>query len=134
VSFFVQVFDLYQGSYEKYLESQLLLLNEKSSGLAQLTIEPTLAQVLNASSFNLVKPLDALTNSLVSPLFYGIQSISASNQQGHVTLAGVRVRENLPGNWTLQCGVDGVMMETPVRKLFHSFFVSKGCRVTCVIW
>jgi hypothetical protein len=93
----------------------LLLLNEKSTGLAQLTIEPVLAKVLNSSSFKLVKPLDALSNSLVSPLFYGIQSTVLSNQQGLVTLSGVHVNQNLPGKWTLQCGVDGAMMETPVN-------------------
>jgi hypothetical protein len=113
---------LYQGSNEKYLESQLLLLNEMNSGLSQLTTEPSLAKVLNASSFKPVKPLDALTNSLVSPLFYGIQSSATSNEQGRVTISGVHVTNNLPGKWTLQCGVDGVMMETPVGNCFILLF------------
>jgi hypothetical protein len=61
-----------------------------------------------------VPPLDTLTNTLVSPLFYGLQSTSVSDMQGHAALSAVRVLPNLPGPWTLQCGVDGVMMESPV--------------------
>jgi hypothetical protein len=30
----------------------------------------------------------------------------------------VRVHKNLPGAWTLQCGVDGVMMDSPVQLYF----------------
>ncbi len=51
----------------------------------------------------------------MSPLFYGLLSNRVSNAMGLAVLSGVRVRKNLPGAWTLQCGVDGVMMDTPVR-------------------
>ena len=68
-----------------------------------------------------MRPLDTLTNTLVSPFFYGLQSTSVSDSQGHAVLTGVHIRQNLPGSWTLQCGVDGVMMETPV--FVNSFFV-----------
>ncbi len=37
-------------------------------------------------------------------------------------LTGVHIRQNLPGSWSLQCGVDGVMMEPPV--FVNLFFVS----------
>ena len=114
----MQVFDLLQGSNITYLDSQFLqLLN---GGLSQLTSEKTTASVLDDSSFIRVPPLDLLTNSLVSPLFTGIQSTGVSDRDGRVVLSGVRVRQNLPGTWKLQCGVDGVMMESAVRKHFPS--------------
>lgn len=59
-------------------------------------------------------PPDTVTNNLVSSLFMGLQSTSVSGTQGLVSLKGVRVDKNLPGAWTLQCGVDGVMMDSPV--------------------
>lgn len=83
--------------------------------LSQLISEGTFATVLNSTHSSPVRPLDTLTNSLVSPFFYGLQSTSVSDSQGRAVLSGVRIRQNLPGAWTLQCGVDGVMMETPVN-------------------
>ncbi len=65
-------------------------------------------------------PPDTITNNFVSPLFYGLQSTSVSGPQGRVSLTGVRVHKHLPGAWTLQCGVDGVMMDSPVQFLFCS--------------
>ena len=114
----MQVFDLHQGSDVTYLES--LLLRGITGGLSQLTSEISIASVLDDSSFIRVPPLDLMTNSLVSPFFFGIQSTSVSDREGRVVLSGVRVRQNLPGTWKLQCGVDGVMMESAVRKHFSS--------------
>jgi hypothetical protein len=113
----LQVFDLHQGSDVTYLES--LLLRGIAGGLSQLTSEISIASVLDDSSFIRVPPLDLMTNSLVSPFFFGIQSTSVSDREGRVVLSGVRVRQNLPGAWKLQCGADGVMMQSPVRTRFH---------------
>ncbi len=107
-----QTFDLHQGSNATYLQAQLFRLF--FAGLSQLTPQETFADVLNATNFVRIQPIDSLTNSLVSPLFYGIQSTGVSDAQGRVTLSGVRVARNLPGSWTLQCGVDGVMMQNSV--------------------
>ena len=109
----MQVFDLHQGSDITYLES--LLLRGISGGLSQLTSEISIASVLDDSSFIRVPPLDLMTNSLVSPFFSGIQSTGVSDREGRVVLSGVRVRQNLPGAWKLQCGADGVMMQSAVR-------------------
>ncbi len=114
----MQVFDLHQGSSVTYLESQFLRV--ANGGLSQLTSEITTASVLDDSRFIRVLPLDLLTNSLVSPFFSGIQSTGVSDRDGRLVLSGVRVRQNLPGTWKLQCGVDGVMMESAVRKRFSS--------------
>ncbi len=85
------------------------------AGLSQLTPQETFASVLNASSpFESIPPLDPLSNTLVSPLFYGIRSAAASDAQGRVALSGVGVGMNLPGEWTLQCAVDGVMAPNTV--------------------
>ena len=97
-----------------YLAAQLFLHFFPSTSLSQLLSEGALATVLNSTSSSPVPPLDTLTNTLVSPLFYGLQSNSVSNAQGLAALTGVRVGKNLPGAWSLQCGVDGVMMDTPV--------------------
>ena len=113
----MQVFDLHQGSDVTYLES--LLLRGISGGLSQLTSEISTASVLDDSSFIRVPPLDLMTNSLVSPFFFGIQSTGVSDREGRVVLSGVRVRQNLPGAWKLQCGADGVMMQSAVRTRFY---------------
>jgi hypothetical protein len=114
----LQVFDVLQSSNVSYLDSQFLLL--LNGGLSQLTSGKTTASVLDDSRFIRVPPMDLLTNSLVSPFFFGIQSTGVSDRDGRVVLSGVRVRQNLPGTWKLQCGVDGVMMENAVRKRFLS--------------
>ncbi len=75
--------------------------------------------VLDDSSFIRVPPLDLMTNSLVSPLFFGIQSTGVSDREGRVMLSGVRVRQNVPGTWKLQCGADGVMMQSAVRAHYY---------------
>ncbi len=113
----MQVFDLHQGSDVTYLES--LLLRGITGGLSQLTSEIYIASVLDDSSFIRVPPLDLMTNSLVSPFFFGIQSTSVSDREGRVVLSGVRVRQNLPGAWKLQCGADGVMAQSAVRTRFY---------------
>ena len=109
-----QVFDINQSLNISYVSAQLFLLYTPEPSLSQLLTEGTLATVLNSTSSTPVPPLDTLTNTLVSPLFYGLLSTSVSNAQGLAALTGVRVGKNLPGAWTLQCGVDGVMMNTPV--------------------
>ena len=109
-----QVFDINQSLNISYLKAQLFVAYTPLPSLSQLLTEGTLATVLNSTSSTPVPPLDTLTNTLVSPLFYGLLSTSVSNAQGLAALTGVRVGKNLPGAWTLQCGVDGVMMNTPV--------------------
>ena len=113
--FLTQVFDIYQSLNVSYLAAQLFVQYTPIPSLAQLLSEGTLATVLNSTSSTPEPPLDTLTNTLVSPLFYGLQSTSVSNAQGLAALTGVLIGKNLPGAWTLQCGVDGVMMDTPVR-------------------
>ena len=120
----MQVFDLHQGSDVTYLESQLV--RGINGGLSQLTSEISTASVLDDSSFIRVPPLDLMTNSLVSPFFFGIQSTGVSDREGRVVLSGVRVRQNLPGAWKLQCGADGVMMQSAVRTRFYFHIIFKS--------
>jgi hypothetical protein len=111
---FVQVFDVHQGSNMTYLTNQLFLHYTPFPHLSQLKSQETLASVLVSTQSSPVAPLDTLSNTLVSPLFYGLQSSIASDIHGRSVLNDVRVQRNLPGAWTLQCGVDGVMMNAPV--------------------
>jgi hypothetical protein len=127
MNFFAQVFDLNQALNSTYLQSQLFHHYSSLPQLSQLLSDASLAIVLNSTHSSLVRPLDTLTNTLVSPLFYGLQSLSVSDAQGRVTLAGVRVLQNLPGAWTLQCGVDGSMMDTPVLLHFSSYLSVSSC-------
>jgi hypothetical protein len=123
---FAQVFDVYQGSNTTYLNNQLFLHYLPFTNLSQLLSEASLASVLISTQSSPIAPLDQLSNTLVSPLFYGLQSSIMSDINGQSMLNGVRVRSNLPGAWTLQCGVDGVMMNTPVYSyivlVFFLFF------------
>jgi hypothetical protein len=114
----VQVFDIMQSINISYAIQQLFDSYAAVPRLSQLLSEQTLATVLSSSSSTPVPPLDTLTNTLVSPLFYGLKSTSVSNAQGLAALTGVRVAKNLPGAWMLQCGVDGVMMDTPVHAIY----------------
>jgi hypothetical protein len=115
------VFDLHQAANGTYLFGQHFHHFGPLPGLSQLLSEETLARVLNASDSFPMPPLDTVTNNLVSPLFMGLQSTSVSGTQGLVSLKGVRLDKNLPGPWTLQCGVDGVMMDSPVFSYaFHA--------------
>ena len=119
---FSQVFDAYQGSNVTYLSNQLFNHYSAFPHLSQLLSEGTLASVLISTQSSPVAPLDLLSNTLVSPLFYGLQSSITSDIHGRSVLKGVRVQSNLPGNWTLQCGVDGVMMSAPVFSYFFLVF------------
>jgi hypothetical protein len=117
MQFSLQVFDLNQALNSTHLQSQLFH-HYSSMQLSQLLSEGSLAAVLTSTHSSPAQPLDMLTNTLVSPMFYGLQSRSVSDVQGRVTLTGVSVLQNLPGAWTLQCGVDGIMMDTPVIAFF----------------
>lgn len=120
--FIEQVFDGNQGSNATYALNQHFLHYTPLPSLSQLISEGSFATVLNSTHSLPVQPLDTLTNTLVSPFFYGLQSTSVSDSQGRAVLTGVHIRQNLPGSWALQCGVDGVMMDTPV--FVNLFFVS----------
>lgn len=132
---FDQVFDVHQGSNVTYLTNQLFLHYTPFPDLSQLKSQETLASVLISTQSSPVAPLDTLSNTLVSPLFYGLQSSIASDIHGRSVLNDVRVQRNLPGAWTLQCGVDGVMMKTPVFSyVFLALFGACFCICFCFVW